>query len=231
MTTAFSPSVLNRMLVFFAAVATLAITDAPAGEFFSDLSTDQKSKVDAMEQVMITKAIPGYPWPQARIYQRSTLTPVELMAVFFDYNNAVQYVPNCIVSRVTREISPVRTEVEYEVKVPILKNEVYTAENWLKRTPDNGLKVVWHVLKATSIESSKGMLEVMPYEGGSILRYTNLIKPSSKAAILLRRVALGQMKDTVQAIVTEALKIQKNDPEELNKKIARLESALASVTE
>jgi len=192
------------------------------------LSAADKARIEAGDQVMVSKTLPGYPWPRAQIFQRTKLSPASLMAVFFDYNEAFKFVPNCKVSKVSKQISPVIAEVDYEVDVPVLPDESYTAENSLKRLSGGGYAVYWRVLKSTSIESSEGNLYVEPSGTGSVLRYTNLVKPSSKAAFLLRTVAMTQMKDTVNAIVNHAESLQSKSPKVVESKIRAMETALSA---
>lgn len=208
----------------------LGIGSAVAGgDILTGLTAKEREGVMAGEQLLVTKAVSGYPWPQAQIYQRTPLKPEELMAVFFDYNAAHRFVPNCRISRVSRQISPLRCEVDYEVSVPVLPDEKYTAENTLSHRSGGGYVVSWKLLRATNIESSEGSFAVASDgEGGSIIRYTSLIKPASRAAILLRGVAMGQMRDTVHAIVREAKMLRADHPAQLDAKVRIMNQALTS---
>lgn len=156
----------------------------------------------------MTEDLPGYPWPRVQVFQRVNATPAQVMAVFFDYNNGHTFIPNCLESKISKQLGPRECEVDYRIDVPILPDEAYTVRNALSRATGGALKVDWRVLKATSILESEGNLVVEPLGEGSILRYTNLVKPSSAAAGLLRGVALGQMKETVQAIVAQTEKVR-----------------------
>lgn len=195
-------------------------------EIFDGLSSADAAKVKAGQQILITENLPDYPWPKARIFQTSSLKPEEIMAVFFDYNNAFRYVPNCLVSKISKKISPTIFDVEYEVSVPILPDESYTAQNTLRRLAGGGFLVSWEVMKASSIESSVGNLRVEPFGKGSVLCYSNLVKPASKAAGLLRSLALSQMKNTVGAILKEAAAQKSEAGNVMAAKIAIMEAAL-----
>lgn len=174
----------------------------------SELSAADQKKVRAGAQVMTTQDLAGYPWPRARIYQTVDASPAQVMAVFFDYDNAHTFIPNCLESKISKKLNPRTFEVDYRIDVPILPDEVYTVRNELSRSADGSLQVDWRVLKATSILESEGSLKIEPLGAGSILRYTNLVKPSSAAAGLLRGMAMSQMKDTVQAIAGQAEKLR-----------------------
>lgn len=197
-----------------------------AAKLLDDLTPAQRARVESGEQVLITKAKRHYPWPQLQIYQRADVKPQQLMAVFFDYNQAHRYVPNCKVSQISRQISPVVCEVDYEVEIPVLADEHYTAKNSLSRLPGGGFVVNWKLLRATSIESSEGSLAVEPFESGAVVRYTSLIKPASRAAALLRGIAISQMKETVSAILHEAQTQRDKTPSVLAGKVSVMEAAL-----
>lgn len=217
---------LGRFPASLVLLAHIAIVPCHAAKLLDDLTPAQRASVANGEQVLITKAVRHYPWPQLQIYQRTGVLPQQLMAVFFDYNQAYRYVPNCKVSRISRQISPVVCEVDYEVAVPILADEKYTARNSLSRLPGGGFAVHWKLLRATNIESSEGSLAVEPFEGGSVVRYTSLIKPASRAAALLRGIAINQMKETVDAILREAQTQKSETPSALAGKVSVMEAAL-----
>jgi hypothetical protein len=192
---------------------------------WNQLSSADQARVRAGQQVMVTEPLEGYPWPRAKIYQQVSATPAQVMAVFFDYDNACHYVPNCTKSRIAKEIDSRTYEVDYVIDVPILPDESYTVRNRLGTEADGGLSVSWQVLRATSILESKGNLVVEPQGTGSLLCYTNLVKPGSRAAVLLRGIAMSQMKDTVTALVDQVRKTEAN-PAAMAPVMKRLDAAL-----
>jgi hypothetical protein len=192
----------------------------------NELSSADQARVKAGDQVMVTEAVDGYPWPRARIYQRVNATPRQVMAVFFDYDNAHTFVPNCTKSRIARELDARTFDVDYVVSVPVLPSECYTARNELSSSEDGVLKVKWEVLHATSIKESRGNLVVEPLGAEeSIICYTNLVKPGVCGAGLIKGIAMGQMKDTVNAIVGRVVE-RKRNPQALAPEMDRLASAL-----
>lgn len=211
-------------LVCVAAVLCQSIAHAGVLE---ELSAGDQAKVKAGKQVVAAEPLDGYPWPRVRIYQSTSATPAELMAVFFDYANAKEFVPNCAKSEISKEIDARTFEVDYVVNVPIFPDEAYTVRNQLSRTRAP-MKVEWEVLRATSILESVGSFVVEPMGDGAVFCYTNLVKPGSKAAGLLKGVALGQMKDTVEAIVDRVESQKAQDPTALAEQMERLEAALAN---
>ncbi len=166
-----------------------------------DLSAADARKVRGGGQVLVTKDLPGKPWPQVTVYEIVGATADETMAVFFDYDDATKYVPNCEKSLISKEVDAKTFEVDYVIDVPILADEEYTVRNQLTEEGGGRLKVEWRVLRATSIISSEGSLVVEPMGERSVLRYQNFVEPSSIAAPLLKGVAIGQMAETVEALV------------------------------
>jgi hypothetical protein len=192
----------------------------------NELSTEDQQRVKSGDQVMVTESLDGYPWPRVTVYQVVKATPKEVMAVFTDYNNATKFVPNCLKSKISNEVSPTCSDVDYVIDVPILVDEAYTARNTLSEEPNGAFCVTWKILKATSILESQGSLLVEPLGDGSMLRYKNLVKPSSRAAMLLKGMAMNQMKETVQAIV-DRVKTVKSDPPAMKAQIERLDGELS----
>ena len=190
-----------------------------------ELSTADQARVRAGQQVMVTEPIEGYPWPRAKVYQQVKATPEQVMAVFFDYNSARAYVPNCTKSQIAKEIDPRTFEVDYVVDVPVFPDEAYTVRNQLSAGADGMLDVKWQVLHATSILESRGSLRVEPFGENALLCYTNLVKPASRAAGFLKGIAMGQMKDTVNALVNQVME-RKHDPTAFAPELARLQAAL-----
>ncbi len=203
----------------------LATFSLAAADLMTELSAADQQKVKSGEQVMVTEPLDGYPWPRVTVYQAVKATPREVMAVFTDYNNATKFVPNCLKSQISREISPLAADVDYVIDIPIFADEAYTARNTLSAETGGALCVRWKILKATSILESQGSLYVEPEGEGSVLRYTNLVKPSSRVAILLKGMALGQMKETVGSIVNRVM-AEKVDPAALKPQMDRIDAAL-----
>lgn len=208
-------------MVAFAMIPAIACAD-----LLGELSTADQAKLRSGAQVTVTEALDGYPWPRVRVYEKCAGTPREVMAVFCDYNRARNYIPNCLKSEISRKVDAATFEVDYVIDVPILADEAYTVRNTLTPLAGEALQVQWRVLKATSIAESAGDLVVEPFEGGSILRYTNLVKPSSRAAVLLRGMALSQMKETVKALVDQVEKCAKS-ADGMKAPLERLDAAVA----
>ncbi len=211
-----------------ALAALWAASGSHAGGLIDALAPADAARVRAGEQVLVTEDVKGLPWPRARIFQTVAASPEEVMAVFFDYDNACDFVPNCEKSKISKVIDPVTFDVDYVVAVPILADEAYTARNSLHAEEGGRLVVEWSVLRASSIKSSEGSFTVEPFGDGAILRYTNLVEPSSQAAMLLKGVALSQMRDTISALVGQVKRKRAERPGDLQALVERMKAALGA---
>jgi len=204
----------------------LASTATSTANLLADLSGTQQQQVAKGELVVLEEEIPDKPWPKLRIYKRIHASPEEVAAVFFDYEQAKTYIPDVLQSKISKKIFPALMEVDYEVDVPILHDEAYTARNEMKAL-DGGYVASWILLRALQTKSAEGNLRIEPFDGGgSVIRYTNLVTPSSGMAKILRGPALGRMQKTVLAIAEKVEKQKSSHPVELAAQVARLREAL-----
>ena len=146
--------------------------------------------------------------------------------MFFDYKNAKSYVPKLIKSDISKQVSPCVADVDYGIDVPILPDEYYTARNTMTSEADGNYLVTWSLVKALQTKASEGSLRIERWKDGAVIRYTNLVTPSSGMAGLLKSTAIDQMKNTVRAIVTRVEKQKADKPDDLKGEIRDLESAL-----
>jgi hypothetical protein len=197
-----------------------------ASTLLDDLDQKQIDQVAKGEQICLLEPVEGKPWPKVRIYQKVGASPEEVAAVFFDYKNAKAYVPKLIKSDVSKQVSPCVADVDYGIDVPILPDEYYTARNTLTSEADGGYLVSWSLVKALQTKASEGSLRIERWNDGTVIRYTNLVTPSSGMAGLLKSTAIDQMKNTVRAIVTRVEKQKADKPDDLKVEIRDLESAL-----
>lgn len=207
----------------------LSLLFAPAllaSSLLEDLDFKQIGEVACGGQVCLLQEVAGNPWPRVRVYQKVAATPQEVAAVFFDYKNAKSYVPNVIKSNISRQVTPCVAEVDYGIDVPILPDEYYTALNTLTSETDGGYLVTWSLIRALQTKGSVGNLRIERWKDGSVIRYTNLVTPSSMMARLLKFIAIDQMRSTVRAIVTRVEKQKSDNPDTLKDEIRALESAL-----
>ena len=216
-----------RLFFFSLAVCLAALPAATAG-LLNDLTREQRANLEKGDLIVLEQDIPGKPWPRVRIYKKIQATPEQVAAVFFDYNQAKTFIPDVLESRISKKISPGVMEVDYEVDVPILADEAYTARNEMKTLQDC-YQASWTLLRALQTKAAEGNLLVEPFENGSsVIRYTNLVTPSSGMAKILKLPAMARMQKTVLAIGQKVEQQKAKNPAELAAQVARLREAMES---
>lgn len=198
-----------------------------------ELSEAQWKELRAGRHVVITRTVPGEPWPQVTIYAWCLLSPEELAAVFFDYESACRFVPNVLQSEIRARRSTCEMDVAYVLDIPLLADEHYTARNTLSPVPGGGFSVRWKLLEARYTKASTGEFRVIPFEGGTLARYQALTTPSPAIvpplAKLLRGHALAQMRETFHALLREAERLRAKEPSGLHQRVQRLRSAIGAI--
>ena len=218
-------------LYFLCLAACVAVLPAATAGLLEDLSRDQQLELEKGDLIVLEQDIPGKPWPRVRIYKRIKATPEEVAAVFFDYDQAKTFIPDVLESKISKKIAPCVVEVDYEVNVPILSDEAYTALNEMKALGES-YQVSWTLLRALQTKAAEGNLLIEPFENGSsVIRYTNLVTPSSGMAKILKGPALFRMQKTVLAIGEKVEKQKSSHPLQLATQVARLREALESPVE
>ena len=216
-------------LFFLLAAVICVIAPRATARLLDELDASDRAKLLAGQQVALQEEVEGKPWPRLQIYQLVRATPEEVAAVFFDYNNSKTFVPDLLHSKISKKISPCVLEVDYEVDVPILADEAYTARNDLKTTEDGGYRVSWNLVRALQTKDATGHLRIDTHgEDESIICYTNLVTPSSGMAGILKKIAISRMKKTVEAMVHQVQNQKSNHPNDLARQVAALREAIAS---
>ena len=180
----------------------------------------------AGEQVVVIENVEGIAWPRVKVYRYINADPEQVAAIFFDFENAKNFVPNVFKSEISNRVGPCTMEVDYGLDVPIFPDEYYTVRNSLRMLDENSYCIEWKLLRAVMTKDSVGNFRVEPWEGKSLTCYQNLVTPSSNVAVLLRGRAIEQMKETAKALANEVEKVRSSNPAGLKKQIATLRAAL-----
>ena len=98
---------------------TVGVADA------QQLSPDQRAILESGGRVVLTEEIAGSVWPRITVLQFVVGSPEESAAVFMDYARHASFVPNVLVSRVSRVVDAATLEVDYVLSVPIAPDEPY----------------------------------------------------------------------------------------------------------
>jgi hypothetical protein len=189
-------------LILFLSSLPLVAQEAAKTPYWSSLGDGHHARLNAGKPVILEEEIEGNPWPRFTIYQLVKATPAQVAAVFWDCEKDPDYIPNCtkvkILSRPSRNV----VEAEYTLKMPFLiPDEVYVSRNEIRRELDGGYEVRWKVLTSRYTKSCSGSLHLESHDGGTLIRYSNLVEPGSSFAKLLRTSASHQMVECVQSLV------------------------------
>jgi hypothetical protein len=187
-------------LIFLTAAATLAHADL-AGK----LSTDQLATLNSGQMVVEQKNVPGGVWPQITIYTQINAPVATVAAVLRDYPHAQDFQPSIVSAKVISQPSPNVYDVEYTQKMPLFGTTTFSVENTFSQS-GSGVTVQWKLLKSAMADVSDGSLQVEPYKSGSIMRYTNYVKPKFSLAGMAKGAALDSVKTTVTELKAEAEK-------------------------
>ena len=192
-------------------IALLCVLGSRSGA--QSLSAAQRDTIDSGGQVVIVEELPGKAWPRVTVYQYIAASAEEAAAVFADYERHVTYLPKVRKSHVSRLVDSATVEVDYVLNTPIVSDERYTVRNHATKVvgqrvagPRDGstasFRVVWTLVRASSIKSADGEAIFEPYGDGSLMIYRNLIVPGSGLAGFgpIRAQARPQVEATARAI-------------------------------
>jgi hypothetical protein len=149
--------------------------------------------------------------------------PIEAAALFSNYQDQKEYVPDLVKSDPARRVAENEIVVDFEMRVPWpLANYKYSTGNVFTRFEDDEYEISWYLVKSNSLIDSKGMAQFAPYGKKTLLKYRSLIHPDSKLATIFCSRAKSGMARTVQAIATYIEGTKKKNPEKIQKLISSL---------
>ena len=194
------------------------------------LTQAQREQLIAGKELVLDEDVPGKPWPRFTVYRLVQSPPKTVAAVFWNAELDPAYIPNCTAVSILASPKPSTQDVEYTLKMPfVLPDEIYLSRNELRNPSPETYEVNWKVLRSRYTSSCIGNLRIEPHGGEgeqSLIRYTNLVEPASKFAVLLRSRAGVQLIESVGALVHQVDKESKRSPELLERQLAKLEAAL-----
>jgi len=206
------------------------------GQAMRELTPEQRTAIDAGQDVFMTWPVSGSSWPRACVFRFIDATPEAAAAVFTDYERHVAYIPDLTKAKVSRIIDPATVEVDYRLRVPIVADEDYTVRDHLSSAGDTSFMVEWTLVRATTTKATEGNVRFEPYRaatsprGGTLMAYCNLVTPGSRLAGLhfIRTRALSQVRETARAIGAEITRQRASDPARLAVEVRALRVALAA---
>lgn len=183
------------LVVAWVGVASASILDS--------LTAEQQAELNAGQDVVTSKDIEGGVWPELTVYTKVNAPVQTVASVFQDYDNAQSYQPNLVSAKVIERPSKNVNVVEYTSKLPLFGTTSYTVENTFSES-GGGVTVKWKLLKSDMADISDGSLRVEKDGDGSVLRYTNYVKPKSGIAAVAKGAARSEVLKTVSYLKAEA---------------------------
>ncbi len=179
-----------------------------SGSLRADLLSEvpKNDRPQLMQHQTVEKSIPmpGAPWPKFKLYRLINAPAATIWNLFINYEAQPSYIPDTIAVKVLAHNPDGSVNVQYTVKVPVLRRITYTVQDRYSHQ-GNLSKVSWKLIKSPLAKSSDGSFEVEPYgPNQSLVCYTNFCVPIIGFITGLQEDALDSAKKTVSAIATEA---------------------------
>jgi hypothetical protein len=204
--------------------ASLFASESP---LWNALTLQQQEQLTAGKPVLLEEEIADNPWPRFTVYHLVKSSPAQAVAVFWDCELDSKYVPNCLSVHIVSAPEPWIHEGEYSLKMPMfLPDEVYVSRNELKVPAPDIYEISWNVLHAHYIKGSTGNIRIEPHGEGALIRYTNLVKPGSSIASLLRGEASDQVVESVKALVRQIEMEIQSSPQLLDQQLQKMTADL-----
>jgi hypothetical protein len=193
------------------------------GEIWNGLPHSEQRELSAGKVVELEENVDESVWPRFIIYDLVKASPAAVAAVFWNCEMAPEYIPNCTSVKILNSPEPNVVNAQYTLSMPFfLPDEVYTSRNQLKKLNNHDYEIVWRVTQSRYSKSSVGSIRVEEHDGMSLIRYTNLVIPSSRFARMLRKSAGREVMESVLALVSQVLSEIEKNPGLLEKQLQSL---------
>jgi len=211
------------------ALASLVLASAGVvhAGIYDELSPEQKSKIQAGQQVVVMQEAAGSAWPKVWVYQRVDSTPEEAAAVFVDFESAPTYIPNLKKAKISKRVAKNSFEVDYILEVPVLADEEYTVRD-VVTSYDQGAayQVEWNLVRASSTKASTGYAKFETLGTGTLIAYYNFVVPGAFGSGIVKDRAMKQVRDTVNLTVKQIEKQRSSNRSALDRQIQALRQML-----
>jgi hypothetical protein len=237
-----SPARMTRLLI---AAAFVVVTATAAGQFapsptqptYASLTTNQRASVERGEPVQVLEPLSTSPWPRSVVFQFIEATPEECAAMLSDYELQAKYIPRMKTSRILRRRSPIETDVQYVIDVPVYPDERSVSRQQVS-TANGDYAVRWQTVVSDSaqrgsVTSGRASFAMMTNfrsgKAGTLMVHDQTVIPSSMFARVpyVRNKAIETSRDAAQAIARQIEKERSGDPRLLERQVVQLRQALA----
>ena len=196
------------------------------GELWNALPHSEQRELLEGKVVKLEEDVDGSAWPRFIIYHLVKSPPAAVAAVFWNCELDPKYIPSCTSVKILNSPEPGVVNAQYTLSMPFfLPDEVYVSRNKLRKLSPSDYEISWRVTPSRYSKSSVGSLRVEEHGDRTLIRYTNLVIPSSRFASLLRSTAATQVVESVKALVTQVISEIEQTPTLLEKQLQALEQS------
>ncbi len=179
-------------------------------------SLEEQKEIEQKGYSLKTFPHPQYasaPWPVMRIIQRINSSPLTAISVFGALDLQKSYVPNTIVSKPIKEISPTEIWTEYEISIPFpFPNAKHVHGSILSKPDSQSYELRWYWVSSNSTKNAEGFAQFLPDKDSTLFIYESFVWPDSKLAKFLSQIMEKDVLKSVQEIKIYTEKIQKINP-------------------
>ena len=164
------------------------------------LTPKQLTYLENHDHLLEREMISNAPWPQITMYLKIKATPEEAMALYSDFEQQKNYVPNILESTVINQLSPKEVHTRYELKMPWpLSNSRYTHGTVINKI-NNNYSISWYVVESDSTEKIDGLATFENFGTQTLMTYRCLIYPKSIFASLFANTMVSDTQTTTLVI-------------------------------
>ena len=217
---------ITRFLILFLSLALISQSSWGADTLWETLTASQQEVLNTGKQILVTEKIPNAIWPRFHIYRLIPAAPRDVEAIFWDVNDDINYVPDCMKVTVDSRPAPNIVEATYYLNIPFLPQEVSLVRTEVTLLPQGIYNNTWTILSSKYSQSGFGSFLIVPHNKGSLICYTNFVVPKSSIACMLRSQAESQIKATVKAIAQRVEYQLKEAPQHHAEQLQQIDAAL-----
>lgn len=214
----------NLLLFFFLlmTIKTMKITSAEVKKW--SLNPSEQERVEKGELVLQTSDSPHFVWPVVEVFGLiQNVRPIESLAIYADYLNQKNYVPQMIKSQVEEELSPLSILVSYSMKMPWpVPNTHYKTINTMTFDRQHkAYQLEWKQTESNQTKSSDGFIIFYPHpnQRDTLFLYQNFIVPDSALAKWFKEKFLSDTLQTLKVILDHIKETKKSSPQEMQDKV------------
>jgi hypothetical protein len=193
-----------------------------------------KEELKGTKIAIETTEVENEVWPQVNAKALIKASPLASAAIFAAYDYQKNYIPNLLESKVTLEKVGAKdndTHVSYRLEMPWpLGDSKYIHGHKLTSPKEGSYKVSWYMVKSDSAENVQGYALFEPHPGNpkyTLMSYTSLVSPKSFLAGIFKKLMVGDVIKSIEAIRSTTEKLVKVEPKLVKKYQDKIENVLA----